>query len=50
MKGGTVPECRAMCNMDGELLGTAVKCPGAGFCGRELRRMRDAVVCRRLTL
>ena len=30
-KVGTVPECRAMCSLDGELLGSAAKCPGGGL-------------------
>jgi hypothetical protein len=33
MKVGTVPECRAMCSMDGELLGPAVKFIGVGLAG-----------------
>ena len=31
MTVGTVPECRAICSLGGELLGTAVKCPGGGL-------------------
>lgn len=31
MKVGTVQECRAMCSMDGELQGPAVKCQGGGL-------------------